>query len=65
MVIFDLQFLENLRALGCPEYDGIFDLQFLKNLHDLACPEYDFSIFTKCLSVCLSVYEGQKFFWLP
>ena len=29
------------------------DFWFLKDLYTLGCPEYNFTIFTKCLSVCV------------
>ena len=31
----------------------IFDLRFLTDLHVLGLPEHDFTVFTKCLSVCV------------
>ena len=34
--------------------------QFLMNLHVLGCPEQEFTIFTKCLIVCLYV---TQFLW--
>ena len=35
----------------------IFDFRFLMDLHVLGCPEHDLTIFGKCLSVCLTVWD--------
>ena len=31
----------------------IFDFRFLMDLHVLGCPEHEFTIFRKCLCVCV------------
>ena len=35
----------------------IFEFLFSMDLHILGCPEHKFTIFTKCLSVCLCVTQ--------